>query len=109
MLMYTAELRLPTTLSAEEKHSRVTETISKLDLASCEGTVIGSVLKRGISGGQCKRVNIALSLIMRPSVIYLDEPTSGLDSFMANEVAECLRVLSAEGRTVVCTIHSPTA
>jgi len=54
-------------------------------------------------------VNLALSLIMRPVVIYLDEPTSGLDSRMANEVADCLRSLADEGRTIVCTIHSPTA
>ena len=109
MLMYTAELRLPMTLSAAEKLARVDETIAKLDLSSCEHTVIGNALQRGISGGQAKRVNIALSLIMRPSVIYLDEPTSGLDSFMANEVADCLRTLADEGRTIVCTIHSPTS
>ena len=109
MLLYTAELRLPTTLGAADKLARVEETIAKLDLGSCESTVIGNALQRGISGGQAKRVNLALSLIMRPSVIFLDEPTSGLDSHMANEVADCLRSLADEGRTIVCTIHSPTA
>jgi len=109
MLMYTAELRLPTTLSAADKLARVEETIVKLDLGSCENTVIGNALQRGISGGQAKRVNLALSLIMRPSVIFLDEPTSGLDSHMANEVADCLKSLADEGRTIICTIHSPTA
>lgn len=109
MLMYTAELRLPTTLTTAEKLTRVDETIAKLGLNKCEDTVIGNPLQRGISGGQAKRVNIALSLIMRPSVVYLDEPTSGLDSHMANEVADSLRVLANEGRTIICTIHSPTS
>jgi len=109
MLMYTAQLRLPVSMSSDEKMQRVQEVIDRLGLGRCAGTVIGSVLKRGISGGQAKRVNIALALISRPGMIFLDEPTSGLDSFMANEVATCLSDLAREGRTVVCTIHSPTA
>jgi len=109
MLMYTAQLRLPFKMGKQEKMARVQEVIDRLALNKCAGTVIGSVLQRGISGGQAKRVNIALSLITRPSLLFLDEPTSGLDSFMANEVATCLADLAREGRTVVCTIHSPTA
>jgi ABC-type multidrug transport system ATPase subunit len=109
MLMYTAELKLPTTLSTAEKQARVDEVIAKLGLETCADTVIGTKLMRGISGGQAKRVNIALALITRPKIIFLDEPTSGLDSYMANEVARFLRLLADEGRTVVCTIHSPTS
>lgn len=109
MLMYTAELRLPAATTRAARTARVDEVIDKLALGSCAATVIGNPLKRGISGGQAKRVNIALALISRPSVIFLDEPTSGLDSAMANEVASCLKALAAEGRTIVCTIHSPTA
>ena len=109
MLMYTAELRLPTTLSAADKLSRVDEVISKLGLGVCENTVIGSPLQRGISGGQAKRVNIGLAMITKPAIIFLDEPTSGIDSFMANEVALNLAALAKEGRTIVCTIHSPTS
>ena len=109
MLRYTAELRLPTTLSPDEKKARVEEVIGQLGLGVCEHTVIGSALKRGISGGQAKRVNIGLAMITRPAIIFLDEPTSGIDSFMANEVALALAALANEGRTVVCTIHSPTS
>ena len=109
MLHYTAELRLPKATTRSARLERVNEVLSKLALESCADTVIGSPLKRGISGGQAKRVNIALALISRPSVLFLDEPTSGLDSAMANEVISCLRSLALEGRTVVCTIHSPTA
>ena len=109
MLMYTAELRLPTTFSPAEKRARVEEVLSALALESCADTVIGSALVRGISGGQAKRVNIALAMISQPAIIFLDEPTSGLDSHMANEVARTLHGLAAAGRTIVCTIHSPTA
>jgi ABC-type multidrug transport system ATPase subunit len=109
MLMYTASLKLPTTLTSKERLESVDEVIDKLGLRKCRHTVIGDPLKRGISGGQAKRVNIGLALITRPAVIFLDEPTSGLDSFMANEVANSLHALAAEGRTIVATIHSPTS
>jgi len=109
MLMYTAALRLPTTFTAAEQAQRVDEVLTQLSLTSCAHTVIGNALKRGISGGQAKRVNIALAMIRRPAVIFLDEPTSGLDSHMANDVARTLSALAAEGRTIVCTIHSPTS
>jgi ATP-binding cassette subfamily G (WHITE) protein 2 len=108
MLSYTAELKLPSTTTSKEQQERVEEVIQMLDLESCRNTIIGNALLRGISGGQAKRVNIGLALITRPSVLFLDEPTSGLDSRTANEVVELLRNLAKEGRTVVCTIHSPT-
>eukprot|EP00339_Tiarina_fusa_P022297 CAMPEP_0117025940 /NCGR_PEP_ID=MMETSP0472-20121206/19112_1 /TAXON_ID=693140 ORGANISM="Tiarina fusus, Strain LIS" /NCGR_SAMPLE_ID=MMETSP0472 /ASSEMBLY_ACC=CAM_ASM_000603 /LENGTH=674 /DNA_ID=CAMNT_0004732795 /DNA_START=65 /DNA_END=2089 /DNA_ORIENTATION=- len=109
MLKYTAELKLPSDLTAAQRDARVEEVIQMLDLESCRSTVIGSSLMRGISGGQAKRVNIGLALITRPPVLFLDEPTSGLDSRTANEVVELLRVLAHEhNRTIVCTIHSPT-
>jgi len=72
--------------------------------------VIGNVLERGVSGGEAKRVNIALALITEPQVIFLDEPTTGLDSHMANEVVSTLQTLAKGGtRTICATIHSPTS
>ena len=109
MLMYTAELKLPPATSRADKEARVQHVITKLGLEGCADTTIGNVLQRGISGGQAKRVNIALALITQPRVLFLDEPTSGLDSHMANEVVQSLHALLAEGRTIVCTIHSPTS
>mmetsp|Transcript_9473 Transcript_9473/g.13446 ORF Transcript_9473/g.13446 Transcript_9473/m.13446 type:complete len:626 (+) Transcript_9473:183-2060(+) len=108
MLSYTASLKLPASLSLEERQERVEEVITKLDLGSCRNTIIGSSLMRGISGGQAKRVNIGLAMITRPRILFLDEPTSGLDSRTADEVIELLRELAHEGRAIVCTIHSPT-
>jgi ABC-type multidrug transport system ATPase subunit len=109
MLMYTAELKLTPATSRADKEVRVQRVITKLGLEGCADTTIGNVLQRGISGGQAKRVNIALALITQPRVLFLDEPTSGLDSHMANEVVQSLHALLAEGRTIVCTIHSPTS
>eukprot|EP00442_Polarella_glacialis_P052868 CAMPEP_0115067304 /NCGR_PEP_ID=MMETSP0227-20121206/11313_1 /TAXON_ID=89957 /ORGANISM="Polarella glacialis, Strain CCMP 1383" /LENGTH=614 /DNA_ID=CAMNT_0002453351 /DNA_START=69 /DNA_END=1913 /DNA_ORIENTATION=+ len=109
MLMYTAEMKLPLSLGKDKKRQRVDWVITKLRLEKCRHTVIGNVLKRGISGGQAKRVNIALALISNPLVVFLDEPTSGLDSAMANEVCQILKELVKEGCTVIATVHSPTS
>lgn len=109
MLMYTAEMKLPRALKYDEKRQRVDDVISKLRLEKCRHTVIGNVLRRGISGGQAKRVNVALALITQPMVVFLDEPTSGLDSKMANEVCVILKELVKEGCTIVATVHSPTS
>lgn len=109
MLMYTAELKLPRSLGRQEKKQRCEEVIELLRLQKCRSTVIGNQLQRGISGGQAKRVNIALALITRPKVVFLDEPTSGLDSRMANEVCILLKDLAKEGATVIATVHAPTS
>ena len=77
--------------------------ISQLRLEECRKTVIGGELVTGISGGQKKRVNIGLSLITRPPVLFLDEPTTGLDSAMADDVCVIMSLLAAQGRTV----HTP--
>lgn len=109
MLMYAAELKLPESLSTANKIARVQTVLQQLSLAECKDTVIGDALRKGISGGQAKRVNIGLSLLTSPSVIFLDEPTTGLDSHMANEVVKILQGLAREGRTICATIHSPTS
>ena len=75
MLMYTAELKLPVTWTDGQRLERVNSVMSSLGLEVCKDTVIGNVLMRGISGGQSKRVNIALALIHQPHVLFLDEPT----------------------------------
>merc|ERR1719482_21245 len=109
MLMYTAELKLPKRLGRDAKQKRVDDVIEKLRLSKCRKTKIGNVLKRGISGGQAKRVNIALALITQPLILCLDEPTSGLDSKMANSVCSLLKQLAVGGCTVLAAVHSPTS
>jgi len=109
MLAYTAELKLPRSTSKEKKAECCQNVIETLRLGKCQDTIIGNPLKRGISGGQAKRVNIALALVTRPKVLFLDEPTSGLDSRMANEVCNILKQLTQDGCTVIATIHAPTS
>jgi ABC-type multidrug transport system ATPase subunit len=109
MLMYAAELKLPESVTTAQKEERVANVLDQLQLNDCKDTVIGNELCRGISGGQCKRTNIALSVLTQPEVLFLDEPTTGLDSFMANEVVLILKRLAENGRTICATIHSPTS
>jgi ABC-type multidrug transport system ATPase subunit len=67
-----------------------------LGLEKCKDTVIGSILKKTISGGERKRTSIGVELITDPSMILLDEPTSGLDSFMAKSICRLLSKLAHE-------------
>ena len=68
--------------------------------------MIGSAIKKIISGGERKRTSIGVELITDPSVILLDEPTSGLDSFKAVQVIKLLNKLARqEGKTIISTIH----
>ena len=108
MLRYTAELKFEVTVPAEDKAKAVEHIIDTLALDTCRSTLIGSPSHRGISGGQAKRVNIGISLISSPSVLFLDEPTSGLDSYTSNEVMTAVKNLATSGITICATIHSPT-
>jgi len=107
-LMYSAKLRLPSDVSQEEKRARVEDAMQKLGLLHCRNTIIGDELKRGVSGGERKRVCVAIELLMRPNVLMLDEPTSGLDSASALSLCQTLKELASSGScTVICTIHQP--
>ena len=68
---------------------------------------VGGQLTRGISGGQMKRLSIAVEIVSLPELIFLDEPTTGLDSAIAHEVMSAVRNLANFNRTVICTIHQP--
>ena len=91
-LTFSARLRL--NIPKEEQDLRVQKLINKLALQKCQNTIIGSVLKKTISGGERKRTSIGVELITDPSVILLDEPTSGLDSFMAKNICQLLQDLA---------------
>ncbi|MFE5581433.1 ATP-binding cassette domain-containing protein [Kitasatospora sp. NPDC056531] len=100
-LSYAAELRFPDDTAKDEREARVSEVIHELGLDDREGQVIAS-----LSGGQRKRVSIALELLTKPSLLFLDEPTSGLDPGMERSVMHMLRGLADDGRTVVVVTHS---
>jgi ABC-type multidrug transport system ATPase subunit len=75
-----ATLRLPSSISPEEKMKKVDDLIKTLNLTKCQHTVIGNAQIKGISGGERKRTAMAMELITDPGVLFLDEPTSGLDT-----------------------------
>jgi ATP-binding cassette, subfamily G (WHITE), member 2 len=107
MLLYTAELKHSRHQPLVTKKSQVAGLISQLGLVDCQDTVIGSPTKRGISGGEAKRVNIGLALITSPKVLFIDELTSGLDSFTAHNTVEVVNYLKHSGMTICTSIHSP--
>ncbi|GJZ69691.1 ABC transporter G family member 11 [Tanacetum coccineum] len=98
-ISYSARLRLPDKMSWSDKRALVESTIVEMGLQDCADTVIGNWHLRGISGGEKRRVSIALEILMRPRLLFLDEPTSGLDSASAFFVTQTLRGLSRDGRT----------
>ncbi|XP_039065771.1 ABC transporter G family member 15-like [Hibiscus syriacus] len=108
-LTYSAHLRLPSNLTKDEVNDIVEGTIMEMGLQECGDTVIGSWHLRGISGGEKKRLSIALEILTMPKMLFLDEPTSGLDSASAFFVVQSLRNIARDGRTVVSSIHQPSS
>lgn len=108
-ISYSAQLRLPDRMPWLEKQTLIESTIIEMGLQDCADTVIGNWHLRGISGGEKRRVSIALEILMRPRLLFLDEPTSGLDSASAFFVTQTLRGLSRDGRTVIASIHQPSS
>ncbi|MFE7705142.1 FHA domain-containing protein [Streptomyces sp. NPDC057486] len=100
-LGYAAELRFPHDAAPSERRARVTEVIRELGLEKRSEQSIHS-----LSGGQRKRVSVALELLTKPSLLFLDEPTSGLDPGMDRSVMHMLRGLADDGRTVIVVTHS---
>ncbi|KAJ6316547.1 hypothetical protein OIU78_019764 [Salix suchowensis] len=108
-LTYAALLRLPKTLTKEQKQKRAIDVISELGLERCQDTMIGGSFVRGVSGGERKRVCIGNEIIINPSLLFLDEPTSGLDSTTALRIVQLLQDIAEGGKTVVTTIHQPSS
>ncbi|KAI0148654.1 P-loop containing nucleoside triphosphate hydrolase protein [Xylariaceae sp. FL1272] len=104
-LRFAAGLRLPSWMSKEEKAGRAEAVLLKMGLKDCADNLIGDDHVKGISGGEKRRVSIAVQILTDPKVLLLDEPTSGLDAFTASSIMEVLQGLANEGRTVILTIH----
>ena len=107
-LWYAARLRLPKDMADEEIARRIRQVLAQLGLEGTENTRVGDQRKRGVSGGQRKRVNLAMELLTDPPILVLDEPTSGLSSTDTISVLELLRSLADAGKTILVTIHQPS-
>ncbi|MFF9365555.1 ABC transporter ATP-binding protein/permease [Streptomyces griseoluteus] len=100
-LKYAAKLRFPADTTPAERDARIDEVLRELKLDIHKDKKVTS-----LSGGQRKRVSVALELLTKPSLIFLDEPTSGLDPGMDRDVMQLLRGLADDGRTVLVVTHS---
>src|SRR6266571_586587 len=100
-LGYAAELRFPRDTSKAERNHRIDEVLEELALTRHAETKTAAM-----SGGQQKRVNVALELLTKPSLLFLDEPTSGLDPGLDKSVMEQMADLAHDGRTVIVVTHS---
>ncbi|CAM8969575.1 unnamed protein product [Rhodiola kirilowii] len=108
-LTYSANLRFPPSMTKHDIDAIIDTTIKEMGLQKCADQMIGNWHLRGISGGEKKRLSIALETLTRPSLLFLDEPTSGLDSASAFFVVQTLRRISRQGKTVISSIHQPSS
>ncbi|MFQ3212949.1 MAG: ABC-type multidrug transport system ATPase subunit [Marivirga sp.] len=107
-LYYNAKLCFAN-LGEEEIHQRVMDTLTSLGLEQRKDLKVGSILDKTISGGQRKRLNIALELIREPAVMFVDEPTSGLSSRDSENVIDLLKELTLKGKLIFVVIHQPSS
>ncbi|KAI8014422.1 hypothetical protein LOK49_LG05G00734 [Camellia lanceoleosa] len=107
-LRFSARCRLPADLPKADKVLVVERVIECLGLQAVRDSLVGTVEKRGISGGQRKRVNVGLEMVMEPSLLILDEPTSGLDSSSSNLLLRALRREALEGVNISMVVHQPS-
>lgn len=126
-LNFAAALRLPRSVSENERRAIVDQTIEELGLRDAADTIVGGALRKGISGGERRRLSIGCVLVTLPSVLLLDEPTSGenpspqdlssprvlltlvsgLDAFTAHLLLETLSRLAKRNRTIIISLHAP--
>ncbi|MBQ0053630.1 MAG: ATP-binding cassette domain-containing protein [Bacteroidales bacterium] len=107
-LYYTAKLCFDK-MPEEQINQKVLSILTQLGLAAAKDLKVGSAINKYISGGQRKRLNIALELIREPAILFLDEPTSGLSSTDTENVVNLLKEQTCKGKLVVMNIHQPSS
>lgn len=106
-LMLSAYFHSSASISLQAREDLVQTIMRELSLLKTENTILGNETRRGVSGGEYKRVLIGKELIKKPQIILLDEPTSGLDSYQALSVMDTMKRLAQRGRIVITVIHQP--
>lgn len=86
------------------RSQRIEVLLSDLGITESKDTILS-----GLSGGERKRVSLAVQLLTEPSILFCDEPTTGLDSYSAMVVVQTLRQVAARGRVVICSLHQPAS
>ncbi|XP_036327733.1 LOW QUALITY PROTEIN: ATP-binding cassette sub-family G member 1 [Rhagoletis pomonella] len=99
-----ADLKLPTKIVTSEKQKIIDDILMILNMDKCRHRLV-----RNLSGGERKRLSIAIELVTNPPVMFFDEPTSGLDSVASLQVINYLRRLALENRIIVCVVHQPSS
>ncbi|CRL02482.1 CLUMA_CG015200, isoform A [Clunio marinus] len=103
-MRFSSNLKIGKEMDDVEKKIRINEILELLGLTDMKDVYTGK-----LSGGQQKRLSIALELVDNPLVIFFDEPTTGLDSSSSSQCLQLLKKLADSGRTIICTIHQPSA
>lgn len=106
-ILHSARIRLPRAWSDVDIKAHVNSVIDCLELSHVRNSLVGSVGKPVISGGQRKRVSIGMELAAAPMAIFLDEPTSGLDATAASSIMRTLKAIARLGISVIVIIHQP--
>ncbi|XP_006609129.1 protein scarlet isoform X6 [Apis dorsata] len=101
---FMACMKMDRRLRANFRRQRITLLLRELGLAKCTSTKLSA-----LSGGERKRVTLAVELLTEPSILFCDEPTTGLDSYGAMTVVRTLREVAASGRIVICSLHQPAS
>ncbi|KAK8147666.1 hypothetical protein G3M48_001229 [Beauveria asiatica] len=109
-MIFAARLALPSKTSKKDALQRVDDLISSFGLHAQRNTIVGTPIKKGLSGGQKKRLGIASRLVTNPKILFLDEPTSGLDSALSFEVCSYIKSIGRQNNLIIiASIHQPSS
>lgn len=101
---FAARMALSGSISKTDRLSRVEDIISRFGMQDQKDTIVGTPIKKGLSGGQKKRLGVASRLVTEPKIVFLDEPTSGLDSSLSFEVISYLKTIARENNVSHCSV-----
>ncbi|KAL7805768.1 P-loop containing nucleoside triphosphate hydrolase protein [Trichoderma gracile] len=109
-VVFAARLALSHTISKREAFKRVDDLIAAFGLQAQTHTIVGTPIKKGLSGGQKKRLGVASRLVTNPKIIFLDEPTSGLDAALSLEVCTYIKKITRKNNLItIASIHQPSS